>query len=125
MNTNQLQDLATTRAAIVDAARVLGCAAQDEYPGYVSIAANNGRIAFVGTANGPWQFDVFRTTQDAEEVNYESEGVTVPASHNTTPEGIARYVAGMMTGIIEWRAYASEDEAKRANKADRRARGHR
>lgn len=120
----QLQDTDSTRAAIVGAALDLGCrAAYSEYPGHVRIVSLNQRIAHVGTTNGPWSADIYRSAE-AEAGGYQPEAtITIPDSHNTTPEGIARYVAGTMAGVIEWRAYASEREAEKANKIERRARG--
>ena len=87
----------------------------------MSIKVLNGRVGHVGAANGSWQFDVFEPNSD-EPVDYSFD---VPASHAATAEGIARYVVGTLAGLSEYRAYASEREQRKADKAERAARNRR
>jgi len=102
-----LENSDLTRAKILVAAIELGCKATDEHPGYIRIVALNGRIAGLGTANGLWEFDIYNT-KSAEVDGDPSYSVTVPDSHNKTPEGLARYVTGSLTGIVAFMAYATE-----------------
>lgn len=120
-NSSQLRDTDSTRAAIADAALTLGCSASVEYPGHVRIATINGRIAAVGTANGPWEADCFSST-GTEDLGQPEHSIQIPDTHNREPEGIARYVAGRLSGVIEWTAYPTAREAETANRDERRAR---
>lgn len=46
-----------TRDEVVAALRSLGLRASHEFPGYISIPANDGAEYAVGSMNGPWQID--------------------------------------------------------------------
>ena len=108
-------------ADIVDAARNLACTATEEHPGYVRIKTLNGRVAAVGTVNGPWEADIFNNPTEEEELR-PALVIKIPDSHNKTAEGIARYVAGTMAGLHEWTAYPTEREMLKAKRAERKAR---
>lgn len=117
----QLANTPDTRDRIVLAALDLAAQASDEYPGFLRLQALNGRIGALGTANGPWQLDIFDTPAQ-EEVGTPIDARDVPASHAQTPEGLARYCVGILAGIFEYTAYASEREMRAAKRAERQAR---
>ena len=119
----QLPNTSATQGAIVDACHDLSARASIEYPGYVRITVLNGRVAHLGTANGPWQFDAFEPNNEFSGISAPS--FKVPASHGATAEGIARYVVGTLAGLVEYRAYASERERIAADRAERKARNGR
>jgi hypothetical protein len=105
------------------AARLTGKPASVEYPAFVAITNDDGGLIHVGTANGPWQADVF--VKGADGTGEPAYTITVHGEHAEHAEGIARYVIGRVNHAHNLTAYATAAEERRADRDDRRARGRR
>lgn len=117
-----IANTAENRDRIAWAGIDLGCSCSSEYPDRVRQVALNKRVAHIGTANGHWQADIFDSVHAELEGCASRSTVTIPASHAGSAEGIARYTLGVLAGIIEYTAYATEREMRAAKRAERSAR---
>jgi hypothetical protein len=101
----------------------LGCRRADvEHPGYLRIIMDDGGVIHLGTSNGPWAFDVFRSYESEQAGDQPAYSQPVSATHCRTAEGIARWVVGRYTHRIDLQAYPSAAENRKADRDERRAR---
>lgn len=95
-----------------------------EWPPHLRIVFLDGRVAHLGTVNGPWSADVYASYKTECDTD-PAEVWDVPESHAQTAEGIARYIIGRAVHSYGLTAYASQAEQDKADRDERRARNGR